>query len=227
MTRYSVISKKMPREFVLLQGQGCAWKRCTFCDYHTDVSDNPFSINKMVLGNVTGQFGVLDIINSGSCVELDERTLALIAEVVRKKRLHTLWFEAHWMYSDKLADLAARFPGVEVKFRAGVETFDSQTRRRWNKGMPDCVTADEVARYFQGICLLVGIKGQTRAAVSRDIELAMAHFEYFSVNAFVENTTDEKRDEAFLDWFVREWGRRLELHPAAEVLLRNTDLGVG
>ena len=35
MERYSLIHTKLPREFVLLQGTGCRWGKCTFCDYHT------------------------------------------------------------------------------------------------------------------------------------------------------------------------------------------------
>ena len=38
MVRYSVITDKNPREIVLLRGFGCAWKKCTFCDYHLDCS---------------------------------------------------------------------------------------------------------------------------------------------------------------------------------------------
>ena len=72
MNRYSVIHKKIPRELVLLQGSGCRWGKCLFCDYHADKSDNPYIINKQVLSKVTGVYGVLDIINSGSAIELDE-----------------------------------------------------------------------------------------------------------------------------------------------------------
>ena len=50
----------MPREFVLLQGTGCRWRRCEFCDYHSDVSDDPFEVNRQVLEQVTGEYGVLD-----------------------------------------------------------------------------------------------------------------------------------------------------------------------
>ena len=38
MQRYSLIHTKLPREFVLLQGTGCRWRQCTFCDYHTDTT---------------------------------------------------------------------------------------------------------------------------------------------------------------------------------------------
>ena len=74
MERYALIHKKFPREFVLLQGTGCRWGKCTFCDYYTDVSNDPFEINKAVLSHVTGQYGVLDVINSGSGIELDKDT---------------------------------------------------------------------------------------------------------------------------------------------------------
>ena len=65
MDRYARIDTKMPREFVLLQGTGCRWRKCTFCDYHTDVSAEPYTVNQEVLHLVTGAHGVLDGINSG------------------------------------------------------------------------------------------------------------------------------------------------------------------
>ena len=122
MLRYSLIHTKMPREFVLLQGTGCKWRRCTFCDYHEDVSDNPFAVNKEVLEQVTGHYGVLDVINSGSAMELDAETIGLIRRVAEEKGIHTLWFEAHYMYRNRLAAFASQFPGMTVKFRCGVES---------------------------------------------------------------------------------------------------------
>ena len=49
MQRYSLIKEKMPREFLLLQGTGCRWAKCTFCDYFGDCSSNPYEVNKKVL----------------------------------------------------------------------------------------------------------------------------------------------------------------------------------
>ena len=117
MQRYSLIHTKLPREFVLLQGTGCRWRQCTFCDYHSDTSADPYAINRPVLEQVTGHYGVLDIINSGSAPELDEQTILLIQQVVRTKHIHTLWFETHYMYRHRLAQFAALFEGVTVKFR--------------------------------------------------------------------------------------------------------------
>ena len=144
MDRYSLIHTKLPREFVLLQGTGCRWGQCVFCDYHTDTSDTPFKVNEPVLRQVTGRYGVLDIINSGSAMELDEETIGLIREVVCEKHIHTLWFEAHYMYRKRLAQFAQQFAPASVKFRCGVETFCPTLRNQWNKGVPASVTAEEV-----------------------------------------------------------------------------------
>ena len=102
MNRYSLIEKGMKREFLLLQGKGCKWRKCTFCDYHTDTSSDPYEINRDVLSLVSGKYGVLDVINSGSCFELDERTIGEIKRVVKEKDIHTIWFETHWMYRKRL-----------------------------------------------------------------------------------------------------------------------------
>lgn len=227
MERYAVIHTRMPREFVLLQGTGCRWRKCTFCDYHEDVSADPYLVNEPVLRQVTGQYGVLDVINSGSAMELDEQTLALIQEVVKEKQIHTLWFEAHYMYRKKLADFARRFAPVQVKFRCGVETFDAELRERWKKGVPASVKPEEIARYFQGVCLLCGTQGERREHVIEDIEIAKRHFEYFSVNVFCNNSTAEKQDQEFVRWFAKEVYPTLQDDERIEVLMENTDLGVG
>jgi hypothetical protein len=227
MDRYSLIHTKMPREFVLLQGAGCKWKKCTFCDYHEDVSSSPFAINEPVLRQVTGKYGVLDVINSGSAMELDSETIALIKEVVREKQIHTLWFEAHYMYRKKLKAFAEQFEGVSVKFRCGVETFDVELRDQWKKGIHSSVTPEDVAKYFQGVCLLCCTQGESKEHILRDIEIAKKHFEYFSVNVFCNNSTPVKQDPELAHWFAREVYPRIKDVEGIEVLMENTDLGVG
>ena len=236
MERYSIIRDKMLREFVLLQGTGCRWRRCEFCDYHSDVSDDPFEVNRQVLEQVTGEYGVLDVINSGSAMELDDRTIEMLRRIIVEKKIHTLWCEMHWMYRHRLEEFRLRilslfptpyFLPPTIKFRCGVETFDGALRKRWNKGVPEGVTAEEVARYFQGVCLLCCTEGETRERIVRDIELARKHFEYFSVNVFCNNTTKIKRDQALVDWFVSEVYPTIKDDPRIEVLIDNTDLGVG
>ena len=227
MERYALIRTHMPREFVLLQGTGCRWKQCTFCDYHTDTSENPYATNAPGLEKVTGEMGVLDIINSGSGIELDEATLEHISRVVREKQIHTVWFEMHYMYRHRLADFARRFAPATVKFRCGVETFSPTLRREWKKGIPESVTAVDVARYFQGVCLLCGTEGDSRERILSDIETARRHFEYFSINFFCNNTTAVKADAKLARWFATEIAPTLAHEPGIEILMNNTDLGVG
>lgn len=227
MERYALIHTVLPREFVLLQGMGCRWKRCIFCDYHGDVSSEPFAVNKEVLAQVQGVYGVLDVINSGSAMELDTQTLEMIKEVVKAKKIHTLWFEAHYMYKNQLAKFAELFDGVEVKFRCGLESFDGKLREQWKKGIAASVTAEDVAKYFQGVCLLCCTEGDNKSRILSDIALAEQYFEYASVNIFCENTTAVKRDEELAKWFVEQVYPTLKQSKKIEILINNTDLGVG
>lgn len=227
MERYALIHGVLPREFVLLQGTGCRWKRCTFCDYHGDVSDNPFAVNNEVLTRVQGVYGVLDVINSGSAMELDAQTIEMIKEVVKERNIHTLWFEAHYMYKNQLARFAEQFDGVEVKFRCGVESFDGNLREQWQKGIAAYVTVEDLAKCFQGVCLLCCSEGDSKERILRDIALAEQYFEYASVNVFCENMTAVKRDDELAKWFVEEVFPNLRESKKIEILINNTDLGVG
>ena len=227
MERYSVITKKFPREFVLLQGTGCKWGKCTFCDYHTDTSVDPYAVNKEVLDKVTGESGVLDVINSGSCFELDDQTIAHLQRIVAQLGIRTLWFEVHWMYRKRLEEFAKLFPGVDVKFRCGVETFDAHLRVKWNKGVPAEVDAQQIARYFQGVCLMCCTQGEDFSHIESDIETACRYFEYLSVNVFCSNTSRELRDDEMVARFMREIYPKYNQHPKIEILVENTDLGVG
>ena len=227
MERYAIIHEKFPREFVLLQGTGCRWSKCSFCDYHTDVSENPYVVNKKVLSQVTGQYGVLDVINSGSGIELDKDTIALINQVVKEKKIHTLWFEMHYMYRNHLERFAQQFAPTKVKFRCGIETFDADLRNKWNKGVSSEVSAEDVARYFQGVCLLCGTVGESRNRILNDIQLAKQYFEYISVNLFNANSTSVIPDADIQQWFVDEVYPAICDDPLIEVLINNTDLGVG
>lgn len=227
MQRYSLIKEKMPREFLLLQGTGCRWAKCTFCDYFGDCSGNPYEVNKKVLEQVTGEFGVLDIINSGSAMELDCDTIRLIKETVVEKNIKTVWFEAHYMYRNRLEAFAKQFEPATVKFRCGIESFDPALRSSWNKGIPSCVTAADIAEYFKGVCLLCCTQGDTKERILNDIATARKHFEYFSINLFCDNSTAVKRDIELAKWFEAEVYPMLKDVDGIEILLNNNDLGVG
>ena len=90
--RYSKIIGKNQREICLLRGFPCAWGKCAFCDYIEDNGRDTqamVSLNHQVLQKVTGEFGVLEVINSGSCFELPEETLDEIAKVIGKRRFRS------------------------------------------------------------------------------------------------------------------------------------------
>ena len=124
--RYSKIMNKHPREICLLRSFPCAWGKCSFCDYIEDNGKDGVlmaQMNRQVLGQVTGEFGVLEVINSGSCFELPKETFEDIDKVIETKDLKQLFFESHWMYRGQVADLRQRM-GVPIVFKIGVETFD-------------------------------------------------------------------------------------------------------
>ena len=131
------------------------------------------------------------------------------------------------MYRKKLADFAKQFAPVQVKFRCGVETFDPALRDTWKKGIPFSVIPEDIARYFQGVCLLCGTQGESREHILKDIELAKQYFEYFSVNVFCNNGTSVRKDPELATWFAQEIYPTIKDDPRIEVLMENTDLGVG
>ena len=97
MERYNLITKKNPREIVLLKAYPCAWGKCTFCDYIADNSKNKAEINALnaeVLSKVSGCTGTLEVINSGSCFELPRTTLLMIRKIIREKSIRRLFLKA-------------------------------------------------------------------------------------------------------------------------------------
>lgn len=131
------------------------------------------------------------------------------------------------MYRKKLAAFAEQFFPTQVKFRCGVETFDVALRDSWKKGIPSSVSVEDIACYFQGVCLLCCTQGENKEHILKDIELAKQYFEYFSVNIFCNNHTPVKQDTALVTWFAKEVYPLIKDDPYIEVLMENTDLGVG
>lgn len=58
------------------------------------------------------------------------------------------------------------------------------------------------------------------------ISFKLKNFNYGTINVFVENTMDIKRDEELVTWFKDEYSY-LDNNPNIEVLYHNTDFGVG
>ena len=230
--RYSKILEKNQREIVLLRGSGCKWRRCRFCDYHLDFcldEKENFILNSKVLSQVTGEFGRLEVINSGSFCDLDEATIALILETCLAKRITTLYFECHWLHRELITDFKKKFAdaGITVKMKIGVETFDSLFRESYlDKGMGNA-TAEEIAQYFQQVCLLQGLPGQSKESMLKDIALGLQHFERVCVNIMVANTKPILPDPQVVETFVKEIYPLYKDDERVDILLNNTDFGVG
>lgn len=229
MLRYNRITEKNPREIVLLKSRPCNWGRCFFCDYIEDNSNNleeMLKINREFLSKVTGEFKALEVINSASIFELPKESLEDIKDIVIEKEIEKLYFEAHYIYRHRLGEIRDFFPGIEIVFKTGIESFDYDFRENYlNKGAP-FKSFKEVLPYFQSICLMVGIEGQTEDMIRRDMDIALNHFERACINIYVENSRPIKRDEKLIHWFKEEYSY-LEDYENIEILWNNTDFGVG
>ena len=229
MIRYSTIDKKIKREIVLLKAMPCKRGKCNFCDYIADNEKNLQKIdeiNKDVLQNVTGKYKVLEVIDSASCFELNEKTKKLIKKIISEKNIEKLFLEAHWIYRKRLDEMRDFFE-IPIIFKTGVETFDNDFRENiLNKGA-NFKTYKEVKKYFDSPCIMVGIKGQSKEMIDRDIEILKNHFSYGTVNVFNNNNTQIKRDDELVRWFLEKYHQDLTDNPNIDYLYDITDFGVG
>lgn len=228
MDRYSEVTNKNKREIVLLRGFPCVWGKCTFCDYILDndtVESEMNTLNFQVLKQVTGKYKVLEVINSGSCFELPKATLNRIKEIVEEKGIEKLFFESHWCYRKRIKEMRDFF-NIPIVFKIGVETFDERFRNEVLNKNAKFKDYSELKQYFDSPCIMVGIKGQTREMIEKDMNIIVEHFEHATINVFINNSTQIKRDEELVDWFKTAY-KHLDENPKIEVLYHNTDLGVG
>lgn len=232
MERYSAITEKNPREIVLLRGSGCKWKRCTFCDYHLDYSENQeknFSLNKKVLDRVKGTYGRLEIINSGSFCDLDGKTMDLILDICKRKNISVVHFECHFMHRKDVYSLKELFTkeDITVKIKTGVETFDIDYRERVMKKGFGNVSPEEIRRYSDEVCLLFGLKGQTKESMLNDIETGLKYFDRVCINIMNDNTTDVKPCKEVIKTFAEDIAPLYIENDRVDILMENTDFGVG
>lgn len=228
MKRYSRIENKIKREIVLLKGFPCRWGKCRFCDYIEDNSDDEemnIRVNDKVLDSVTGEFGILEVINSGNIFELPQKTLDRLKSIINEKGIHTIFFESHWMYRKKIQGMRDFF-GIRSIVKTGVETFDRDYREKTLYKGFNFNSPEELLEYFDSPCLLVGMKGQSKEMIASDIKTAEKYFSHFTVNVFVENSTEVKPDKELITWFQEEYSYLEDLEKC-DVLWVNTDFGVG
>ena len=207
MDRYSEVTNKNQREIVLLKAFPCKWGKCSFCDYILDNSNDEEEINKLnfeVLENITGKYKVLEVINSGSCFEIPKATLLKIKEIVKEKKIEKLFFESHWIYKKKIQQMRDFFD-IPITFKIGVETFDYDFRNNFLNKNAKFETVEELKKYFDSPCIMVGIKGQTREMIDRDMDIVLNNFDHATINVFVNNSSQVERDEELVKWFEEKY----------------------
>ena len=153
----------------------------------------------------------------------------LLLDMCVVQKITTVYFECHWLHREKITALKARFceRGISVKMKIGVETFDALFRESYlDKGMGDA-TPEEIAKYFNQVCLLQGLPGQNKESMLKDIALGLQHFEHVCVNIMVENTKPIKPDYGVIEIFKREVYPLYKDNEQVDILLNNTDFGVG
>ena len=213
---------------MLLKGFPCKWGKCSFCDYTLDNDNDEDDMNRLnfeVLENVTGKYKVLEVINSGSCFELPKNTLDRIKSVIIEKNIEKLFLESHWCYKNRLDEMR-RFFNIPIIFKTGVESFDYNFRNNFLKKNAKFKTVDELKTYFDSPCMMVGIKGQTKEMIDKDMDIVLNNFEHATINVFINNTSSIKRDEELVTWFKEKY-KFLDENEKIEVLYNNTDFGVG
>lgn len=118
------------------------------------------------------------------------------------------------------------FFGIPIVFKIGVETFDNDFRNTVLNKNAKFEDYNELKKYFDSPCMMVGIKGQTKEMIKRDMEIVEKYFDYATINVFIDNTSEIKRDEELVQWFAQNYSY-LDNNPKIEVLYNNTDFGVG
>lgn len=228
--RYNKIKDKHQREIVLLKSFPCKYGKYSFCNYIEDNSLNEEEIDRVnleVLKEITGEYGVLEVINSGSVFELTPKTLAEIKRIVIEKNIKTLYFEIYYGYIKRLKEIRDYFKGIEIRFRMGLETFDNEHRiKGYNKNFSlNEEQLLEIGKEVYSVCLLICTKGQSKEMIKRDIELGLKYFKAITINIFIDNGTIVKRDNELVKWFVENYSYLAD-DDRVELLLDNKDLGV-
>lgn len=231
MERYSIIKEKNPREIVLLKSFSCDYGKCAFCNYILDNTNDENEMNKVnfeALEKITGEYGVLQAINSGSVFEMNKDTLSKIKEICDNKNIKILYFEAYFSYYERLDEIRNFFNNQEVRFIIGIETFDNDYRTQiLNKNF---ILNDEILKKlkkeYQTVLLLICTEGQTKEQILYDIKFAKQNFKEVVVSVFVENGTAVKRDESLVSWFLNEIYPDLKNDNQVEILVDNKDFGV-
>lgn len=231
MIRYSKVLEKNIREIVLLKSFPCDYSKCAFCNYILDNSNDEDEINSVnfeVLENITGEFGVLQVINSGSIFEIPKKTLERIKEIIIEKNIKILYCEAYFGYVKRLNEIREFFDIVEVRFMIGIETFDNKYRiqvLKKNFYLTDRIFK-KIKEEYTNALLMICTQGQTKEQILDDIKMGLDNFKEITISVFVDNGTAVKRDKNLVDWFVKDVYNNIKDLKNVEILIDNKDLGV-
>lgn len=182
-------------------------------------------LNKEVLSNVKGLYDTFEVINSGNIFDLPKETLEMIKLKLSEHEFKKLFAEAHWIFRDHLDKMRQRLD-IDIMFKTGVESFDYDFREKVLKKGAPFQSVEELKKYFDSPCIMVGIKGQTKDMIRRDIDIVLNQFNHATVNVYCENTTIIKPDGQLKEWFYDEY-KWLDDVKHLEVLWNKTDFGVG
>lgn len=203
---YGIVATKRPREVVLVNTVGgCSWHRCVFCEYCDTYSRTEHEaeiFNRSSLSNVTGAYGILQIVCSASFIELPTATWIDIRNLCVSKSISILMVESHWMHRQHDKDIRDFFRGVcEIEVTYGVDSFDMNRRElEWFKGYGN-FDISELKEHASAVNLLIGVEGQQLEEICHEIEFAVSNFPRVNVIAFEENDTPVKRDKEVLENF--------------------------
>ena len=110
--------------------------------------------------------------------------------------------------------------------KIGVESFDDDFRNRVLNKNATFSSIEELKKYFDSPCLMVGIQGQTKEMIQKDMDILTHHFDYGTINIYRNNSTPIKRDESLIQWFMQNYAY-LQDDPRYDFLCDPTDFGVG
>lgn len=115
----------------------------------------------------------------------------------------------------------------DLKLKLGLETFNAKFRENvLHKDIPETNPA-VIACHFDEANLLVGLPGQTLDSMEHDIELGLTHFERVCVNVMCPNTASLQPDPQVVQAFTEALLPRYQDDERIDILVQNTDFGVG
>lgn len=86
---------------------------------------------------------------------------------------------------------------------------------------------DEIASYFDEVCLLFGLPGQSVSSMRNDIETGLRYFERVCVNIMTQNQMPIQPDDRVIALFKTEIYPDYAQNDRVDILIENTDFGVG